>query len=132
MEEHRRIRTCLFHLFFIWFCKSRCRDYNFLKFAVFHNVYLHKMFHEWELNLAKNCFGFLINLMRNRIITGFRNMAAVSIILTFPYLFQIYSVQPPPRVAIYPVQKSLCLKIYIAKWNIIIIKWKKYLTFRKK
>lgn len=96
MEEHRRIRTCLFHLFFIWFCKSRCRDYNFLKFAVFHNVYLHKMFHEWELNLAKNCFGFLINLMRNRIITGFRNMAAVSIILTFPYLFQIYSVHPPP------------------------------------
>lgn len=131
MEEHRRILICLFHLFLIWFCKSRCRDYNFLKFSVFHNVYLHKMFHEWELNLATNCFGFLINLMRNRIITGFRNMAAVSIILTFPYLFQIYSVQKI-GLLFYPVQKSPFLKIYIAKWNINIIKWKKYLTSRKK
>lgn len=132
MEEHRRIRTCLFHLFFIWFCKSRCRDYNFLKFAVFHNVYLHKMFHEWELNLAKNCFGFLINLMRNRIITGFRNMAASiynsDISIPISNLF----CSTPPGCYLPCSKITLFKNIYIAKWNIIIIKWKKYLTFRKK
>jgi len=53
--------------------------------------------------------------MRNRIITGFRNMAASiynsDISIPISNLF----CSTPPRVAIYPAQKSLCLKIYIAK-----------------